>query len=131
MNTIFWVVVIVVILVVLMWFARRFGRPEFAYPMSSPTPPQKKRAEDDLQVIEGIGPVLERVLKEAGIRTYRDLAEKTPEELQAILDAAGIARISNPQTWAEQARLAAEGRWDALKALQATLKGGVREVEAS
>ena len=87
---------------------------------------QKPSAEDDLKVIEGIGPKLEQVLKEAGIRTYRALAAKTPEELRAILDAAGIARISNPQTWPEQAQLAAEGRWEELKQLQKNLKGGVR-----
>jgi len=103
MSPIFWVAVLVVIVVILAWFARRFGRPEFAYPMSSPPSsapeyPKTEKAEDDLKVIEGIGSALERVLKEAGIRTYKDLAEKTPEELQAILDAAGVARISNPQT---------------------------------
>ncbi len=126
MNTIFWVVVLVVILVLLMWFARRFGQPEFAYPMTS-EPLKHETVEDDLQVIEGIDPALEQALKEAGIRTYRDLAKKTPEELQAILDAAGIAHISHLQTWPEQARLAAEGRWDELRALQATLKGGIRK----
>ncbi len=90
--------------------------------------PQAPQAvEDDLKVIEGIGPKLEQVLKEAGIKTYRDLAGKSAAELQAVLDAAGIARISNPQTWAEQAKLAAEGKWEELKALQDSLKGGVRQ----
>jgi len=91
-------------------------------PASEPEAPSR----DDLKVIEGIGPVMERVLNEAGILTYRDLASHTPEELQAILDRAGVARITNPETWAEQAKLAAEGRWEELKALQATLKGGRR-----
>ncbi len=97
---------------------------------SEPTPPAPEPeapARDDLKVIEGIGPVMERVLNEAGIFTYRDLAARTPEELQAILDRAKVARITNPETWAEQAKLAAEGRWEELKALQATLKGGRRQ----
>ncbi len=91
-----------------------------------PTPEPETPVRDDLKVIEGIGPVMERVLNEAGIFTYRDLAARTPEELQAILDRAKVARITNPETWAEQAKLAAEGRWEELKALQATLKGGRR-----
>ncbi len=130
MSGTFWVVmVLLLILVGLMWFAGRFAQSEFAYPMTSPPPstqdPQTR--EDDLTVIEDIGPVLERVLKEAGIRTYRDLASKTPEELQSLLEAAGMARFHHPQTWPEQARLAAEGHWDALRDLQATLRGGVRD----
>ncbi|HFC10062.1 MAG TPA: hypothetical protein ENJ54_09490 [Chloroflexi bacterium] len=83
-------------------------------------------AEDDLRKIEGIGPKIEAALKQAGIRTFADLAAKTPEELQAVLDAAGFARISNPETWPEQAALAAKGDWEALAALQGTLKGGRR-----
>ncbi len=83
-------------------------------------------ARDDLKRIEGIGPVMERVLNEAGITTFADLAARTPEELQAILDAAGVRRITSPETWPEQAKLAAEGRWEELAALQDTLKGGRR-----
>jgi large subunit ribosomal protein L21 len=30
-----------------------------------------------------------------------------------------------PDTWPQQARLAAEGKWDELEALQGTLSGGV------
>ncbi len=82
--------------------------------------------EDDLKKIEGIGPKVESVLKAAGIRTFRDLASHSAEELQKILDDVGMARIVNPETWAEQAKLAAEGKWDELAALQDTLKGGRR-----
>jgi len=83
-------------------------------------------AEDDLKKIEGIGPKIEAALKAAGIRTFAELAAKTPTELQVLLDEAGFARISNPETWHEQAALAAEGKWEELKAFQATLKGGRR-----
>ena len=88
--------------------------------------PAAPATEDDLRKIEGIGPKISAALKEAGIRTFADLAAKTPAELQAILDEAGFARISNPETWPEQAKLAAEGQWEALAALQDTLKGGRR-----
>ena len=83
-------------------------------------------AEDDLKKIEGIGPKVESVLKAAGIRTFRDLASHSAEELQKILDDVGMARIVNPETWAEQAKLAADGKWDELAALQSSLKGGRR-----
>jgi len=83
-------------------------------------------AEDDLRKIEGIGPKIDAALQQAGIRTFADLAAKTPAELQAVLDAAGFARISNPETWSEEAALAAKGDWEGLAALQDSLKGGRR-----
>ncbi len=97
-----------------------------AEPEPAAEQPETPPARDDLKRIEGIGPVMERVLNEAGITTFAQLAQHTPEELQAILDAAGVRRITSPETWAEQAKLAAEGRWEELEALQSTLKGGRR-----
>ena len=87
---------------------------------SSPTVP------DDLKRIEGIGPKLSSVLLEASVTTFAALAAKSPDELQGILDTAGVARISDPATWPEQAALAAEGKHDELAALQDALKGGRR-----
>lgn len=81
---------------------------------------------DDLKVIEGIGPAIAGLLQRNDIRTYADLAETPVDRLQEILTAARLNRISDPSTWPEQARLAAEGRWDALDELQRTLKGGRR-----
>ncbi len=93
---------------------------------SKAVPQTAPSTEDDLKKIEGIGPKIEAALKAAGIRTFAELATKTPAELQALLDEAGFARISNPETWHEQAALAAEGKWEELQAFQATLKGGRR-----
>jgi len=82
-------------------------------------------APDDLKVIEGIGPQIARILNEAGISTYVMLAETKVALLRDILEEAGPRfRLADPQTWPEQARLAARGDWDALKALQDTLMGG-------
>lgn len=84
-------------------------------------------AADDLKVIEGIGPKIEALLRATGIRTYAQLAETPVERLRTILAEAGPRfRLADPTTWREQARLAAEGRWEELQALQATLKGGKR-----
>ncbi len=92
---------------------------EAAVVESVPVPP------DNLKRIEGIGPKISGVLQEAGIKTFAQLAETEVSRLQAILDDAGI-RLAYPETWPEQAALAAAGDWDALTALQDQLKGGRR-----
>ncbi|MFA5837664.1 MAG: helix-hairpin-helix domain-containing protein [Bellilinea sp.] len=82
-------------------------------------------APDDLTVIEGIGPKIAAVLKAAGIHRLEQLAKAAPDELKRLLTAAGN-RIANPATWPEQAKLAAAGKYDALRALQAKLRAGRR-----
>jgi predicted flap endonuclease-1-like 5' DNA nuclease len=80
---------------------------------------------DDLRVIEGVGPKIAQVFQDAGIRTFAQLAAMTPAAIQPLLDDAGPNfRIADPQTWPEQAALAAANRWAELKALQDTLVGG-------
>ena len=86
--------------------------------------PEKKLAPDDLKRIEGIGPKTASALQAAGITTFAQLAATSEEQLRNILKEAGVR--ANPTTWPEQAELAAIGKWDALKALQAELKGGRR-----
>lgn len=78
---------------------------------------------DDLTLIEGIGPKIDKILKEAGIATFRQLAEKSPEEIKGILNRAGL-RLGDPTSWPEQASLAAQGDWEGLKKLQENLKAG-------
>jgi predicted flap endonuclease-1-like 5' DNA nuclease len=80
---------------------------------------------DDLTILEGIGPKINQLLQAAGICTFALLAASEVSELKAILDPAGLQFI-DPGTWAEQARLADEGKFDELKALTASLKGGRR-----
>jgi DNA-directed RNA polymerase subunit beta' len=81
---------------------------------------------DDLQAIEGIGPKIASVLQSAGIGTFSQLAQADVDRLQEILTEAGIAKISDPNTWPEQAKLAAAGNWEELETLQDQLKGGRR-----
>ena len=61
---------------------------------------------DDLQLIGGIGKSVESRLRRAGVRTFGDLAARSPEELAAILD--GVPRMSAEriaqQDWIGQAR---------------------------
>lgn len=82
-------------------------------------------ASDDLALIEGIGPKIASVLKAAGISTFAELAATDVARLSEILQSANL-RLADPATWPEQAQLAAEGKWDDLKSLQGSLKGGQR-----
>jgi ribosomal protein L30 len=83
-------------------------------------------ATDDLEVIEGIGPKIAGVLREAGINSFAELAAADKERLAEILHGANL-RSASSETWAEQAGLAAAGDFDGLKELQERLKGGRRE----
>ena len=82
---------------------------------------------NDLKVIEGIGPALEKLLNENQIFSYDHLANKKVSELEEILDKAGPRfRVHVPETWPEQASLLRDGKTDAFKALTERLKGGRR-----
>jgi predicted flap endonuclease-1-like 5' DNA nuclease len=80
---------------------------------------------DNLQRIDGIGPKISSLFREAGIQTFEDLAATDVARLQQILDDSGI-RIADPDTWPEQARYAASGDWQRLQEFQSQLKGGRR-----
>jgi cell division initiation protein len=80
---------------------------------------------DELEIIEGIGPKISILLNDTGIFTFRDLAITPVYKIQEILEKAGpqFAR-QDPSTWAQQAKLAAEGRWNELEDLKLCLVGG-------
>lgn len=85
----------------------------------------KRWSQDDLKAIEGIGPKIEELLHNDGIKTWKQLSEAPISRLQKILDDAGKRfQLADPKTWAQQAGLAHEGRWDELEALQDSLNGG-------
>ena len=81
---------------------------------------------DDLTAIGGVGPKISKLLQDAGITTFSQLASTSVEQLRQILKDANL-RIADPETWPEQASLAAAGKWDELSQLQAALKGGRRK----
>jgi predicted flap endonuclease-1-like 5' DNA nuclease len=86
------------------------------------------KGDDDLEIVEGIGPKIAELCKAAGIHTFAQLAACDTPRLQAILDAAGPHfRMANPETWSEQAELAMRNRWRALKSLQDVLIAGNRK----
>ena len=89
--------------------------------------PKADAKPDKLTKVEGIGPKIAEKLNAAGILSFKDLAGASLEKLQGVLDEAGSRyRMHDPGTWAEQAALAADGKWDELEALQDKLDGGKR-----
>ncbi|WKK57991.1 MULTISPECIES: 50S ribosomal protein L17 [unclassified Sphingobacterium] len=80
---------------------------------------------DDLTIVEGIGPKIAEVLTAAGIATYAELAKTDAEKVKEILTEAGSNfNTADPSTWAEQAQLAADGKFEELEKLKAELDGG-------
>jgi len=84
--------------------------------------------QDDLTIIDGIGPRVSSVLRSAGITSFSKLAERETEEIRGILVAENprLTRLTDPSTWHEQAGMAADGDWEGLKALQDSIKEGRR-----
>ena len=79
---------------------------------------------DQFQVIEGIGPKMEAILKENQITTFEALALTTPEVLRNILNKYGDRyQIIDPTTWPAQARLIQTVDFQALIALQKSMDG--------
>ena len=83
---------------------------------------------DELERIDGIGPKISSVLQAAGITTFATLAATDASSLEEVLEAESprLARLADPATWPEQARLAAAGDWEGFEALLSTLKAGRR-----
>jgi predicted flap endonuclease-1-like 5' DNA nuclease len=80
---------------------------------------------DDLKVVEGIGPAIEQLLHDGGVRTWRVLEVTPVDRLREILQAAGSRfQIHDPGTWPRQAGLLAEAKWAEFKTLTDELKGG-------
>jgi len=84
-----------------------------------------EKSPDDLTKLEGIGPKVAKVLNEAGITSFADLAHADAANVQEKLNAAGL-QMMNPEGWIEQVRLAAKGDMEGLMKLQEELKGGCR-----
>lgn len=80
---------------------------------------------DNLELVEGIGPKLREILNNAGIFSFRQLANTSLNDLKHLLAAAGPRyQMHDPGTWAQQAAMAADGRWPELKAWQDQLVAG-------
>lgn len=128
-NITSWVLLLILGLFILglvvWWLFKRVKRMEVEALTGKPELSRDDRREDDLTKIEGIGPKVEKVLKEAGIKNYQSLSTANADRIRDVLKEAGL-QMMNPESWIEQASLADKGDWDALQKLQDELKGGRR-----
>jgi predicted flap endonuclease-1-like 5' DNA nuclease len=86
----------------------------------------QKNGQDDLIIIEGIGPKIKELLHADGIKTFEALAQAPISRIQGILDAAGPNfRLAKPASWARQAAMCAAGDWASLRKYQDELVAGV------
>lgn len=85
---------------------------------------------EDLTKIEGVGPKAAEALVAAEISSFAALAKADAESIKTILTEASprLAHL-DPTSWAKQAQMAADGKWDELKAWQDSVKGGVEDSE--
>ena len=91
-------------------------------PKAKPAAKKSTGKADDLKKIEGIGPKIAETLVAAGIATFAELAKTKPAKISEIIE--GVRGNHVPDTWPEQSKLAADGKWDELKKLQDKLDGG-------
>jgi len=82
----------------------------------------EKSLENNMQVIEGIGPRMESVLYENGIHNWVQLSNYTGMELKEILNKYGSKyAMINAKHWPMQASLAASGNWEELISYQKSI----------
>lgn len=84
--------------------AKRLTPVEIDAVETAPAPPP---VPDDLKVIKGIGPVISKMLNEAGITTFEQLGALDVTRLRAILGDM-IERLSDEESLLEQARQLAQ-----------------------
>ncbi len=78
------------------------GTDEHPMPEVKKTIEKKEIIKDDLKVIKGIGPAIERLLNENNILTFEDLRNSSVDDLRTFLARKNL-RLVDPQTWPSQA----------------------------
>jgi large subunit ribosomal protein L21 len=87
-----------------------------------------KGGKDNIEIIEGIGPKIAKVLADNGITTFAALATAKADDITAMLKASGGRfSLANTASWAEQAALLRDGKMDEFKKLCDELVGGVKK----
>jgi hypothetical protein len=114
-----WVFGFFFLMVLIGWWQSGKKKPEPA-PVHAQAEPKHA---DNLEIIEGIGPKVAKVLNAAGILSFDDLVHASPEKVTETLKAAKLTMM-DPAGWIEQATLAAKGDMDGLKKMQDAMKGG-------
>ncbi len=87
-----------------------------------------KNGKDNIEIIEGVGPKIAKVLADNGITTFAALAAAKADDMTAMLKASGGRfSLANTASWAEQAALLRDGKMDEFKKLTDELVGGVKK----
>jgi len=85
----------------------------------------KKIKENDLTLVEGIGPKIQELFHNHDVKTWHGLSQCDVGKCQEVLNSGGERfKVHNPGTWPKQALLAAEGKWKELFDWQEELDGG-------
>lgn len=80
---------------------------------------KKKVRENDLTIVEGIGPKISELFHNHDIKTWEALAGTSVDTCQEVLNTGGKRyEIHRPGTWPQQAEMAAKGKWSELKKWQ-------------
>ena len=71
--------------------------------------------QDDLKIVEGIGPKISEMFISTGIKTWKALSETSVAECQKVLDGGGNRyKVHDPASWPMQSKMAYEGKWSEL-----------------
>lgn len=75
----------------------------------------KNIKQDDLKVIEGIGPKIEEMFRASGIKTWKALSETSVANCQEVLDGGGDRfKVHDPASWPMQGKMCYENKWTEL-----------------
>ena len=89
------------------------------------TIPVPYSSEEDLKIIEGVGPKIEALFKAHGVKTWSNVANATPAQLKEVLMRGGDRfALADPTSWPDQAALAVEGRWKDLEDFKKVMIAG-------
>lgn len=97
-------------------------KPSYALEKKIEKKPLISQDGDDLKIIHGITPKIEKLFHEQGIMSFEDIVREDVAGLEALLLQAGTSfQKVSPVTWPDQARLAAHGKWTELEEYQEIL----------
>lgn len=81
--------------------------------------------QDDLKLVEGIGPKIQELFYSFKIKTWKDLSETSVDKCHEVLLSGGARyKMHDPASWPMQAKMAYEGKWKELYKWQEEHKRG-------
>lgn len=85
----------------------------------------KNVKQDDLKIVEGIGPKIEGLFHNYDIKTWKALSKTSVSKCQEVLDSGGDRyKVHDPASWPMQAKMCYEGKWKELNKWQIEHKHG-------